>query len=131
MGALLWLEQLGLDPQRDRITLLAVGDQTVQSQALENGAVDATVLDGIFSRRLRHKGLTILGEYSDLKQPMINQSVMVSSALLQQKLEIAENFLRTMIESMAFTFAPKNRPAVVKTIMRRLKIDQFSADEGL
>jgi len=130
MGALLWLEHLGLDPQRDQITLLAVGDQTVQSQAVENGTVDATVLDGVFSRRLRQKGLTILGEYSDLKQPMINQSVMVSSALLQQKPEIAENFLRAMIESMAFTFAPKNRPAAVKTIMRRLKTDQTSAEEG-
>jgi NitT/TauT family transport system substrate-binding protein len=130
MGALLWLEQLGLDPQRDHITLLAVGDQTVQSQAVETGTVDATVLDGVFSRRLRQKGLTILGEYSDLKQPMINQSVMVSSALLQQKPEIAENFLRAMIESMAFTFAPRNKAAVVRTVMRRLKTDQLSAEEG-
>jgi NitT/TauT family transport system substrate-binding protein len=130
MGALLWLEQLGLDPQRDQITLLAVGDQTVQSQALESGTVDATVLDGVFSRRLRQKGLTVLGESEDLKQPMINQSVMVSSALLQHKPEIAENFLKAMIESIAFTFAPKNRPAAVKTIIRRLKTDQSSAEEG-
>ena len=130
MGALLWLEQLGLDPQRDQITLLAVGDQTVQSQALESGTVDATVLDGVFSRRLRQKGLTILGESEDLKQPMINQSVMVSSALLQQRPEIAENFLKAMIESIAFTFAPKNRPAAIKTIMRRLKTDPASAEEG-
>jgi ABC-type nitrate/sulfonate/bicarbonate transport system substrate-binding protein len=93
MGALLWLEQLGLDPQRDRITLLAVGDQTVQSQAVENGAVDATVLDGVFSRRLRQKGLTILGEYSDLKQPMINQSVTVPGALLRQSRRSPRIFL--------------------------------------
>jgi ABC-type nitrate/sulfonate/bicarbonate transport system substrate-binding protein len=37
MGAMLWLEQLGLELQRDQITMLAVGDQTVQSQALESG----------------------------------------------------------------------------------------------
>jgi predicted Zn-dependent protease len=35
-----------------------------------------------------------------------------------------------MIESMAFSFAPKNKPVVVKTIMRRLKADQNSAEEG-
>ena len=40
MGALLWLEQLQLDPQRDQITMLAVGDQTVQAQAVENGIVE-------------------------------------------------------------------------------------------
>ena len=130
MGAMLWLEQLGLEPQRDQITMLAVGDQTVQSQAVENGTVDATPLDGVFSRRLRQKGLTILGEYSDLKKPMINQSAMVSSALLQQRPEIAENFLKAMIESIAFSFAPKNKPIVIKTIMRRLKADQNSAEEG-
>src|SRR5262245_3700995 len=130
MGAMLWLEQLGLDPQRDQITILAVGDQTVQSQAVENGTVDATPLDGVFSRRLRQKGLTILGEYADLKQPMINQSAMVSSAFLQQKPEVAENFMKAMIESFAFTFAPKNKPVVVQTIMRRLKADQNSAEEG-
>lgn len=130
MGAMLWLEQLGLDPQRDQITMLAVGDQTVQSQAVEHGTVDATPLDGVFSRRLRQKGLTVLGEYADLKMPMINQSAMVSAALLQQKPDIAENFLKAMIESIAFTFAPKNKPVVVKTIMRRLKTDQNSAEEG-
>jgi NitT/TauT family transport system substrate-binding protein len=130
MGAMLWLEQLGLEPQRDQITMLAVGDQTVQSQALESGTVDATPLDGVFSRRLRQKGLTVLGEYSDLKKPMINQSAMVSSALLQQRPEIAENFLKAMIESIAFSFAPKNKPIVIKTIMRRLKADQNSAEEG-
>ena len=123
---MLWLEQLGREPQRDQITMLAVGDQTIQSQAVENETVDATPLDGVFSRRLRQKGLTVLGEYSDLKKPIINQSAMVSSALLQQRPEIAENFLKAMIESIAFSF----EAIVIKTIMRRLKADQNSAEEG-
>jgi NitT/TauT family transport system substrate-binding protein len=130
MGAMLWLEQLGLDPQRDQITMLSIGDQTVQAQAVENGTVDATPLDGVFSRRLKQKGLTILGEYSDLKKPMINQSAMVSSTLMQKSPDVAENFLRAMIESIAFSFAPKNKPVVIKTIIRRLKTDQNSAEEG-
>jgi ABC-type nitrate/sulfonate/bicarbonate transport system substrate-binding protein len=65
-----------------------------------------------------------------LKKPMINQSAMVSNALLRQRPEIAENFLKAMIESIAFSFAPKNKPIVVKTIMRRLKAEQNSAEEG-
>jgi hypothetical protein len=59
--------------------MLAVGEQTVQSQAVENGTVDATPLDGVFSRRLRQKGLTILGEYSDLKKPMIRSPALCCS----------------------------------------------------
>jgi hypothetical protein len=61
---------------------------------------------------------------------MINQSAMVSSTLLQQRPEIAENFLKAMIESIAFSFDPKNKAIVIKTIMRRLKADQNSAEEG-
>ena len=37
MGAMLGLESLGLDPQRDNITFLVVGDQTVATQVLEAG----------------------------------------------------------------------------------------------
>ena len=39
-----------------------IGDQTVATQALEGGQIDVTVLDGVFSRRLKQKGFTILAE---------------------------------------------------------------------
>ena len=35
-----------------------------------------------------------------------------------------------MIESIAFSFDPKNKAIVIKTIMRCLKADQNSAEEG-
>src|SRR5689334_11302640 len=46
MGAVLGLEYLGLEPRRDNINILSIGDQTVLAQALEAGTIDATVLDG-------------------------------------------------------------------------------------
>ena len=52
---MLGLEYLGLDAERDKITFLVIGDQTVATQALEAGQIDMTVLDGVFSRRLRQK----------------------------------------------------------------------------
>lgn len=57
---MLGLEHLGLDAKRDNITFLVIGDQTVATQALEGGQIDVTVLDGVFSRRLKQKGFTIL-----------------------------------------------------------------------
>src|SRR6266542_102420 len=50
MGAMLGLESLGLDPQRDNINVLQIGDQSVIAQALEAGSIDAAALDGGFSR---------------------------------------------------------------------------------
>jgi ABC-type nitrate/sulfonate/bicarbonate transport system substrate-binding protein len=52
MGAMLALEHLGLDPDRDKINIIAAGDQTVLAQAVASGTIDATVLDGVQSRPL-------------------------------------------------------------------------------
>ena len=54
LGAMLGLESLGLDPQRDGINVLQVGDQSVLAQALEAGSIDAAALDGVFSLSLIH-----------------------------------------------------------------------------
>ena len=130
MAVMLWLEQIGLDPQRDQIQLQVVGDQTLQSQALENGVIDGAVLDGAFSRRFRQKGFTILGEHSDMKQLFLSQALVVHRDFLQQRAELVENILKAEIEAIAFSLAPKNKPAVIKTFMRRLKLDAGSAEEG-
>jgi ABC-type nitrate/sulfonate/bicarbonate transport system substrate-binding protein len=130
MGALLWLEQLGLDPQRDQIQLQAIGDQNTQTQAIETGIVDAGVLDGTYSRRLRQKGFTILGEHADLKKPVLGQAMVVPRLFLQQRADIVENYLKAEIEALAFAFAPKNKPAMIRLLMRRLKTDAAGAEDG-
>jgi NitT/TauT family transport system substrate-binding protein len=130
MGALLWLEQLGLDPQRDQIQLQAIGDQNTQTQAVETGIVDAGVLDGAYSRRLRQKGFTILGEHSDLKKPVLGQAMVVPRNFLQQRADIVENYLKAEIEGLAYSLAPKNKANVIKTLMRRMKTDAVAAEEG-
>ena len=130
MGALLWLEHFGLDVQRDQIQFQVIGDQTIQMQAMETGIIDAAVLDGVFSRRLKPKGYNIIGEYSDLKQLYVSQALVVQQKFLQQRADTAENLLKAEIEAIAFSLAPKNKPTIIKTFMRRLKIDATSAEEG-
>ena len=47
MALLLWLEHFGLDVQRDKMQLQALGEQALTVQALEAGIINAAVLDGI------------------------------------------------------------------------------------
>src|SRR5262245_55800628 len=56
MYSMLGLEQLGLDPRRDNITLLPIGEPGTMSQALGRGQLDAVVLDPVLSRGLMSKG---------------------------------------------------------------------------
>jgi NitT/TauT family transport system substrate-binding protein len=130
MGALLWLEHLGLDQQRDQILFQVIGDQTVQAQAVEMGSIDAAVLDGVFSRRLKQKGFTVLGEYSDLKQSLVGQAMVVPQSFLQRHEDLVESYLKAEIEALAFALSPKNKVAVMKTLMRRLRTDAAGAEEG-
>jgi len=131
MAGMLGLEHLGLDPGRDNISMLVIGDQTVLTQALETGQIDATVLDGVFSRRLKQKGFTILAELQQTKIPFSGQGVNVKGSYLQGQRETVEAALKGLLEGIAFSLAPKNKGAVVETISRRLKLsDSAAAEDG-
>jgi NitT/TauT family transport system substrate-binding protein len=131
MGAVLGLEYLGLEQRRDNINILNIGDQTVLAQAMENGTIDATVLDGVFSRRLKQKGYTVIAELSEAKIPYVSNVIVGTRALFQQQPELAENVLKALIESLAFILAPAHKSIVTSTIMKRLKIeDSAVAEQG-
>jgi ABC-type nitrate/sulfonate/bicarbonate transport system substrate-binding protein len=130
MGVLLWLEQLGLDEQRDKIQMQVVGDQGIQAQAIETGLCDAAVLDGAFSRRLKQKGMNILAEYTEMTKLLAGQSMVVHQSFLRQHGNLAENYLKAEIEGLAFSLAPKNKPIVVKAMMKYLRTDAAGAEDG-
>lgn len=126
MGAMLGLEYLGLEPRRDDIRVLVVGDSTIRGQALEAGSIDATVLDGIFSRKLKTKGFVTLADFSRANLPIMNHLIAVRKSYLQRQQEIVDNVLRALIEGLAFTWSPKTKSAVLKSVMRRLRITETS-----
>lgn len=130
MALLLWLEHFGLDVQRDQMQLQPTGEQALTVQALEAGVVNAAILDGIYSGRIKSKGFPVLGEYSELKHQFVSQALVVQRSLLQQRSDMLENVLKAEIEGLAYVLAPKNKAAVIKTLMRRMKTDATNAEEG-
>jgi len=131
LSAMLGLEKFGLDPGRDDIKILVLGDQTVLTQALETGTIDAAPLDTVFSRRLNEKGFPILAELYGMNIPALGNVVMGTQSYLEQNPEVAEGILRGLIESLAFSLSPTNKSITLKTLMRRLKItDPLSAEQG-
>jgi ABC-type nitrate/sulfonate/bicarbonate transport system substrate-binding protein len=130
MALLLWLEHFGLDVQRDKLQLQVLGEQALTVQALEAGIVNAAVLDGINSSRIKPKGFTVIGEYSDLKHRFLSQALVVQRSFLQQRGDTLENLLKAEIEAVAYIVAPKNKVAAIKTLMRRMRINAAGAEEG-
>ena len=131
MGAMLGLEHLGLEASRDRISILVVGDQTNTGQALEAGSIDAALLDGVFTHRLRHKGFPVIAEFAGTNIPFAGQGIVTSGSYLLKQPVAIENFLKGLLEGIDFSLAPTNKAAVLKTMTARLRLpDAASAEVG-
>jgi ABC-type nitrate/sulfonate/bicarbonate transport system substrate-binding protein len=131
MHTMLALEHVGLEPKRDNLNLLVIGDSVLIGQSLEAGRVDAAVLDGALVRRLKSKGFSVIAELQPANIPMLNQAIVVSQDYLQKRTDVAEKILMTLVESLAFSLAPMNKSVVIKTMMRRFQINDPSvAAEG-
>jgi len=131
MAAILALEHLGLDHQRDQIRINALGNQTILAQAVEAGNIDATLLDPFLSRRLKQKGLSVLIDLYRAKIPFINTSLIANGAYVRDNPDIVENVLKALLEAQAFVAAPANKHVVLQTMARQMKItDPTVLEEG-
>src|SRR5207249_6158587 len=130
MAAMLGLEHLGLDSRRDDIQVVAAGDQTMLSQALEKGTVDATVVDSAFSSDLKQRGFPTLVELSKTNIPFVSNGIVVRVSYLIQQPDAARNALKAWLEGVAYALSPRMKPSVIETIARRLKASQALAEQG-
>lgn len=130
MGGILGLEHLGLNPERDKISIIVAGDQTVLAQAVTNGTIDATVLDGVQSRRLEAMGLPILASLTDANLPIISTGIVAREANIKSDPATIESAMKAVIEGLAFSLSPKQKPMTLAIVRKYLKVDAQSAEEG-
>jgi NitT/TauT family transport system substrate-binding protein len=130
MGGVLGLEKLGLDIARDDIKVLVIGDQVVLSQALEDNRIDATVLDLVFSKRLAQKGYSILAELHKSNLPITSTSIVARQAYIQKNPQLMDNFMKAVMEGIAFVLGPPNKAATLKLLQKRLHVSEREAEEG-
>ncbi len=130
MGGVLGLEKLGIDTNHDDIRFLVIGDQVILSQALEDSRIDATVLDLVFSKRLSQKGFPILAELHKTNLPMTSTSIVARQGYIQKNLQLMENFMKSVLEGIAFVLGTSNRAATIKLLQRRLRVNEREAEEG-
>jgi len=125
MSAMLILEQIGINADRDKMQLTAFGDQRVISQALESGTIQGGALAGIFSRTLARKGYWIPGEPD--KIPLTGTGLVVKADYLHNHTAIARNVLRSLIEGHAYVLNPANKSGAMEILSKRLGIKDASA----
>jgi NitT/TauT family transport system substrate-binding protein len=130
MGAILALEHLGMDAERDKINVIAVGDQNVLAQALQAGTIDATVLDGVQSRRLSALGFPTLVDLNKANLPILSSGIAVRESNVQKNPQMIENILKAVTEGAAFSLSQAQKPITMKIVQKYLKVGEREAEEG-
>ena len=131
MYSMLALEQLGLEPKRDNISFFPIGDPVTMAHALETGRIDAVVLDPVLSRGLMSKGFSLLLDLFQAKVFFPGLGLGVSRAYLEQNDSTVERVVTALTESLAFIQVPANKPIVLKSMMKNLRMtDSVAAENG-
>ncbi len=127
MGGMLGLEYLGLDPIRDNVKVITVGDQTVLAQALEARKIDAAVIAKPLSNELRLKGFVFLAELSKVDIPIAGVGLTFRRSFIQKRPETVRRSLRALIRANGYLFSSANKAGVIETLVKRLGIQSPTA----
>jgi len=131
MYSMLALESLGLEPKRDNITFIQTGDPVTTAHALEAGRIDGAALEPALSRRLAAKGFTTLTDLSQSNVAFPGLGLGVAKNYLDQQGAMIEKVIAALAESLVFTQQPANKPVVLKSMMKNLRLaDRQAAEEG-
>ena len=120
--SMLALEHLGLEPTRDNITLLVLGDQAVLPQAMATGRIDAADLGYTFSALLKQKGFPVLLDIGKAPIPYQGLALAARRSHLKQNPQVVDSILRGVLESVAFIQNPIHREVVVRSLAKNLRL---------
>lgn len=130
MAAMFALDQMGLNAEKDHITLSSLGDQRLVSQALESGTIDAGLLTGTFSLRLKRLGFRFFSDIDRIQ--LLSGGIVVKEGTLKSDTALIKGLLNGLAAAHTYVVNPKNKARVVTTIMRRLgSNDKTVAGDGL
>jgi ABC-type nitrate/sulfonate/bicarbonate transport system substrate-binding protein len=138
IGAGLWiktilaLEQLALDPRRDEIEILPVGNPVQIFHALEQGEIDGALVSAAQSRELQTKGFAaLLKEYP----PDISSyggGLVVSNGFLSTNRDVVSKVMHALLEALALCHGGRNKAKVMQAFNAALSItDEESVASSL
>ena len=119
---MLALDYLGLDPDRDNIHFIVLGDQPSRIQALETGRAQASWMGSTFSAPLKKKGYTVLLEMARAPIMYLGASLVVRRSAVRQEPKLYEAMLKGTLDAMRFFMKPENKAASMKSIARVLRL---------
>ena len=120
LAIIVGLKHLGLDPERDKITLVAAGTEPERVAGLSTGAIAGTVIAPEFRTRIEQLGLNILADLRAMNIPWQVGNVVTTRKNLQGQRDMVERILKALLEGNAYVLKPAHRPQMLELLKTRL-----------
>ena len=138
IGAGLWistilaLERLALDPRRDDITILPIGNPVQIFHALEQGEIDGALISAAQSRELQAKGFPVLLKDYPPNFSSFGGGLVVSNGFLSNNRDVVANVAHALLEALALCHGGRNKAKVTQAFNTALNItDEETAASSL
>jgi ABC-type nitrate/sulfonate/bicarbonate transport system substrate-binding protein len=130
--ALLALQHMAMDPNRDKIAFLTIpGTEINRRLALESGSVDATTLNGSVGDTYGNKGYPVLFNFKGSGVTMPQTMLVTTRRLAMSKPQVIEAYMKALVEAIAYLLDPANKENVTRTMASNLRLSNASeADEA-
>jgi len=119
---MLALDHWGLVPERDKIQLRALGDNSVVSQALLVGNVDAAYLSYTYAKIVQNKGFRVLADLDKLPIAYQGTGIITRRGVLASSAASLESVIKALLDAAAFIRNPENKTQVVKSLTKGLRL---------
>ncbi len=121
-NSMLAIEYLGLEPNRDKIAVLVIGDTPILAQALFAGNIEAAYLTYGYSKPLKDKGFPLLLDMAKAPIPYQGLAPATRRSYIRQNPQIIDALMRGFAESIAFIHKGANKESVIRSLMKNQRL---------
>ncbi len=122
LALLVALHHFGLDVDRDKITLVAAGQEPERIAGLSTGAIAATVLSPEFRAKVDQLGLNMLADLRTLNISWETASVVTTAKHMQSQRETIESVIKALLEANAYILNPAHRSRIMALLTSELAL---------
>jgi NitT/TauT family transport system substrate-binding protein/sulfonate transport system substrate-binding protein len=122
MFIMMTLDHWGLAPERDKIQIRVIGDQSVLTQALSAGLIDGSVWGYAYNNTLQKSGGRLLVDLTTLNIPYQGTGLVARRAFIASSPDVVEKTLRAFVRANGFVQDKNNQAAVVRSVQKWLRL---------
>ena len=128
---MLALDHWGLVPERDKILVRGLGDNSVVAQALVAGNIDRAYLSYTYAKIVQNKGFRVLADLENLSIAYQGTGIITRRSTVASSASTLENVIKGLLDGVAFIRNPENKSQVIKSLAKGLRLKRIEdADEG-